>query len=147
MDFTGKTVYIGDSITRGCDVNGINLGMPGATTFDVLYLVNNVFHDSVPDKVYLMIGINDIQAHKDVCYYERMTDIISALDADISVFHLLQTAFPYQQDIMRLNSNIDALAGDFGLDVIHKDIDPSIHTADGLHLNEEGCDLVFGPIL
>jgi lysophospholipase L1-like esterase len=162
-----KIVFLGDSITFQEDWNVlfgtpdiINMGVSGNTTDDVLARLEMVVSYK-PQKLFLMIGINDFLRKKDVNYvfanYQKIITEIRLKSPDTKVY--IQSILPMDNDvsgqrfgtvdsqkIIELNNRIETLSG--GNKVFFIDLYPYFcgadnklyakYTKDGLHLNSHG---------
>jgi lysophospholipase L1-like esterase len=160
-----ELVFLGDSLTAREDwnvlfgVNNIfNAGRPGDTTDDVLARLDLVPTTS-PQKVFLMIGINDLLRGKDVPYvlanYYKIIDRIKLKYPSAQIY--IQSVLPINSDISQigiinskkiidLNSRLDALVD--GKKIFFLNLYPDFHgldnqmyakyTNDGVHLNASG---------
>jgi len=106
-DAPSKIVFLGDSITFREDWNVLfgvtdiaNAGVSGNTTDDVLSRLDSVIV-SKPQKVFLMIGINDLLRGKDASYvlanYERILGEIRTKSPETEIF--IQSVLPVNNDI------------------------------------------------
>lgn len=160
-----KIVFLGDSITIRENWNvlfGIsdiyNAGIAGNTTDDVLARLDAVV-SARPQKLFLMIGINDLLNGKDVDYVMRnYKTIISRIKtASPSTTIYMQSVLPVNnkilksetadsQEIITLNNEISTIAD--GKMIFFIDLYPSFcgldnqlykqYTWDGLHPNSYG---------
>ncbi len=162
-----ELVFLGDSITFQEDWNvlfGIsniaNAGISGNTTDDILARLDAVI-SAKPQKLFLMIGINDLLRNKDISYvftnYEEIIGKISLKSPNTKIY--IQSVLPMNnnivgskfgtvdsQRIINLNSKIKSLAD--GNKVFFIDLYPYFcgvdnklaagYTKDGLHLNSHG---------
>jgi lysophospholipase L1-like esterase len=162
-----ETVFLGDSITFQEDWNVLfgvsniaNAGLSGNTTDDVLARLDAVI-GAHPQKLFLMIGINDLRTGKDVAYvfanYVKIVSQIRAASPETKIF--LESVLPVDNDIagpnfgivdaqkiIDLNSQIKALADGNMIQFI--DLYPYFcgadhrlyakYAKDGLHLNSHG---------
>lgn len=167
IDSRGGTVLLGDSITAlnewqelYPDLDIKNRGIDGDTSEGVLNRLDDVI-DLKPNKVFLMIGINDISqgipVDKIGSNYEA---IVSKLQSSLSNSEIfLMSVLPVNEDIynesheheinnqniLDLNSKIENISQISGVKYIN--LYPNFvkenqmsgdYTRDGLHLNEEG---------
>lgn len=162
-----EIVFLGDSITFQEDWNVLfgvsniaNAGLSGNTTEDVLARLPAAISDH-PQKLFLMIGINDLLRGEDVAYvfanYEKIVSGIKAASPDTMIY--LESVLPMDneiagsrygtvdaQEIIDLNSQIRTLADGNRIKFIDLypnfcGADHKLYTAyakDGLHLNSHG---------
>lgn len=162
-----KTVFLGDSITFQEDWNVLfgvsniaNFGISGNTTDDILTRLDAAI-ESRPQKLFLMIGINDLRTGKDVPYvfanYEKIISEIRSA-SPVTVIYI-ESVLPVDnniagpkfgiidaQKIIDLNSQIKSLADGNKIQFI--DLYPNFcgadnrlyveYAKDGLHLNSHG---------
>ena len=162
-----KTVFLGDSITFQEDWNVLfgvsniaNFGISGNTTDDILARLDAAVA-SHPQKLFLMIGVNDLRTGKDVPYvfanYEKIVSEIRSASPDTKIY--IESVLPVDnniagptfgvidaQKIINLNSQIKALAD--GNKIQFLDLYPNFcgtdnklyvaYAKDGLHLNSHG---------
>ncbi len=158
-------VFIGDSITEGCDWNELfhdirikNRGIGGDTTQDIYERLDHIlaYH---PTKVFIMIGILDLGNNKILSKlirnYKKIFDRISKESPDTKVY--VQSILPVNNDIntyerrknteiIKANKQIEILAAEYGATYI--DLFPCFlsannmldekYTNDGLHLTGKG---------
>ena len=162
-----QIVFLGDSITFQEDWGVLfgtheiyNAGISGNTTEDILGRLPDAISGH-PQKLFLMIGINDLIRGEDVPYvfanYEKIVSEIRAKSPDTKIF--LESVLPMdnaiavqrfgtvdKQKIIDLNEKIKSLAD--GSNLIYIDLYPHFCGADdvlyakfgkdGLHLNSHG---------
>lgn len=162
-----EIVFLGDSITFQEDWNVLfgvsniaNAGLSGNTTDDVLTRLPAVISGH-PQKLFLMIGINDLRTGKDVAYvfsnYAKIVSQIKTVSPETKIF--LESVLPVDNDIagpnfgiidaqkiIDLNSRIKSLAD--GNEIQFIDLYPNFcgpdrklyvaYAKDGLHLNSHG---------
>ncbi len=166
-DAASKIIFLGDSITFQEDwgvlfeVNDIaNAGISGNTTEDILGRLDSAI-SAKPQKLFLMIGINDLLRKEDVPYvfanYEKIISEIKLKSPGTTIY--MESVLPMDnslagarfgtvegQKIIDLNSQIKSLAD--GNEIFFIDLYPYfcgandvLYTAygkDGLHLNSHG---------
>lgn len=164
-DAASKIVFLGDSITFREDWNVLfgvsniaNAGIPGNTTDDVLSKLDLVIR-SKPQKLFLMIGINDLLIGKDVSAVlandEKIINEIELKSPDTVVY--IQSILPVNNDISKygvvdsqkiieLNNKMKLLAD--GKKIFFIDLYPYFcgsdnklyarYAKDGLHPNSHG---------
>ena len=176
---SSKIVFLGDSITFQEDWNVLfgvsdiaNAGVSGNTTDDVLARLNMVTN-AKPEKIFLMIGINDLLRGKDAPYvfanYQKIISEIRAKSPDTTIY--MQSVLPVDNDvtssvygtvdsqaIVNLNNEIKSLSDEnkiFFIDLYSSfcGADSKLYARyakDGLHLNSHGYavweDLLAGYI-
>jgi len=165
-DTDSEIIFLGDSITDWCqwselfqNLNIKNRGIGGDQVNGVLQRLHEVVSSS-PDKIFLMIGINDLAAGADireiVLNYERIVKKISESSPKTKIYvqsvlpvnaKLLSQYYPESKirskDILQLNSYLKDLSQKFLLSYLDlyplftadgNELDES-YTFDGLHLN------------
>ncbi|GAA5521437.1 hypothetical protein Asal01_01378 [Fodinibius salicampi] len=162
-----EIIFLGDSITDGnewAEMFGStrlkNRGISGDVTDGVLYRLNEVT-ESNPDKVFVMIGVNDLARDRSVNYvlenYEKIVNKIEQDSPDTKIY--IQSVLPVNEDFEQFSSHVDKtpeikevnkglkkLADRKGLTYINLFDDMSTdrdqlnpdYTEDGLHLNGNG---------
>jgi lysophospholipase L1-like esterase len=166
-DTPGEIIMLGNSITNGANWHEIfnnprikNRGISGDNTFGILNRLGEVT-SSQPDKVFLLIGINDISKNTPVPVilnnYRRIVNGIRQQSPQTRIYlqSLMPTSdeFPHfpnaknkDDQIMAVNRGIEEIAKETGVTFI--DLYPhflssegkldSAYTNDGLHLTGEG---------
>jgi lysophospholipase L1-like esterase len=160
---TGEIVFLGDSLTDFCEWAEVfrnqkikNRGISGDTTEGVLNRISNII-ESKPQKLFLMIGINDLNrgvSVEDVANnYQVILETLKAQTPEITVF--IQSLLPINdqiinqdlnQKIVNLNAKLKELTETFSFQYInlfsafldknnHLDVQ---YTSDGVHLNGKG---------
>lgn len=168
-----KIVFAGDSITDYYDLNKyfkydnkiiINSGISGYQTSNILKRYNNVIKQYNADKIFLMIGTNDLGAGLDrEDIINNIKKILSDCKRDNKNVKLYyETIYPvnrslrksndkrYNSDIIYINSEMKKYCNANGikyLDIysILEDEKGSLKnefTSDGLHLNDEGYKVI-----
>lgn len=160
-------IFLGNSITAGTDwaellgnPNARNRGISGDITFGILARLDEVT-EGKPAKVFLLIGINDIQHNTPdtliIANYRKIVQTIKSASPHTKIF--VQTLLPvnnsftqfknhYNKDehIAAVNEGIRKIAAEEKVTCIELNkafqdgegkLDKSL-TADGLHLNAEG---------
>lgn len=167
-----KIIFAGDSITDGYDVNKyyqyddkmlINSGINGYTTTNILNRFYNVIEQYHADKLFLLIGTNDLtgKATNDeiVANIEKILSLSKETNPNIRLY--LESIYPINRNLRpndrRSNENIVyinnemqkyCLANNITYIDIYSllvDIDGNLnanYTRDGLHLNDEGYEVV-----
>ena len=170
-------VFIGDSITEGANFKDafentivLNKGICGDDTYDIIDRLRDDVYDFMPDKVFLLIGINDIGKDMDnEQIIENIDKIISDLKDNCPNTEIyLQSIYPvnntndkkidkkyfkYQnnKDVIAINKKIKDIADDKNItyiDIYSHLLDENdnlklSYTKEGLHLNEEGYEAVY----
>lgn len=158
-------VFLGDSITQNGlwdelfpDVSLVNRGIRGDTTNGVLKRLDNVVKLQ-PKKIFLMIGVNDLQYRIDkekiLNNYSKIVETIRAKLPDTKVY--VQSILPVvenkrpikNEDIDYLNTNIKKLTN--GENIIFLDINSELktdnneldekYTVDGEHLTGDAYSI------
>jgi predicted alpha-1,2-mannosidase len=165
-DTKHEIIFLGNSITDNAEwfelfenPNVKNRGIGGDDTDGVLGRLDEVVR-SRPDKIFLMIGTNDLAAGKSVEYiisnYRLILRRIREASPETQVY--IQSILPTEdaihttrnnRDIMRINKELRAIAGDEGLvyiDLFTPFATPENklnmdYSLDGLHLNGAGYEL------
>lgn len=153
-------LFLGDSLTEygnwselfpGRDIK--NRGIAGDTTGGVLHRLDGITALS-PDKIFLMIGINDLlMGRTPKRILENYKDILSVLKRELPRGEVyVQSLLPVESmegvsdGILEVNDGLKALAAEFGytyIDLFTPFSDPTVginpdYTDDGLHLTPEG---------
>lgn len=170
-------VFIGDSITEGADFKDafentivLNKGISGDVTYDIIDRLRDDVYDFMPDKVFLLIGINDIGNNIDnEQIIENIDKIISDLKNNCpntkiylqSIYPVNNTSdkkidkkfFKYRnnKDVIDINKKIKDMADDKNItyiDIYSYLLDENdnlklSYTKEGLHLNEDGYEVVY----
>jgi len=167
----GQIVFIGDSITDGCDLKkfypgltAYNRGIGGDTAKGVYDRLEVSVYAAKPALVVLLIGVNDINNHKKdntviLDYYEK---ILSGIKERLPAARVIaQSVYPVNSrdakgivknngQILLLNKGIEVLAEKFGyafapvwekLAVQDGRLDAA-YADDGLHPNTKGYQVV-----
>jgi len=168
-DTEREIIFLGDSITDWCrwselfqNLNIKNRGIGGDRTDDVLLRLDEIISSS-PDKIFIMIGINDLSQGVDVPdivrNYKKIIQIISDKSPGTKIYiqsllpvnrQLLAKFYPKSkitgENIRRLNNFLVDLSSEYQLDYINlyalfkgdEDQLDEKFTYDGLHLRGEG---------
>ena len=161
----GGVMMLGDSITASrnmTDLFGvpvINKGVPGFATEDILDNFDNLFLGT-PDKVFILLGINDIlKSVEEERFLRNYRTIIHEIKsrspkARIYVLSILPTAVPrYNAEVTGFNLALVKMA--FMENVAYVDLyshfirGPLVnlrYVTDGIHLNDKGY-LIFKEVL
>ncbi|MHA2248653.1 MAG: GDSL-type esterase/lipase family protein [Candidatus Hodarchaeales archaeon] len=148
----GERVFYGDSITHICQgyTDGLNRAVSGMTSDGVFKLTRHFKYTDGDADYTILIGVNDIFAGISEHYIYRMGRIIENIDGrDLVIISILPTRFGYMNaEIIELNNQLK------GLGVTVRDVyndftdDDGLlkieYTNDGLHLNDKGCELLYG---
>jgi len=158
-----KIMFLGDSLTDLCewaeilkDDQIINRGICGDTTDGILNRINNIV-ESKPKKLFLMIGINDLNQGvpvEDVANnYQLILETLKDQVPEVQIF--IQSLLPINnqlrnhdvnQKIIDLNYKLKQLAETFSFQYINllsafldknNQLDAA-YTSDGVHLNGQG---------
>ncbi|MGA9290414.1 MAG: GDSL-type esterase/lipase family protein, partial [Anaerobacillus sp.] len=160
---SSETIFLGDSLTDYyewgealSDYEVLNRGIAGDTTTGVLNRIDEVV-EAKPDRIYLLIGINDMIAGQSVnkieTNYKQILDTLKTRSPHTKVY--VQSLFPVNTaltshplknaTIKELNKRLKDLANLYNYRFI--DIYPDLvefgqlnkdFTFDGIHLNGEG---------
>jgi len=160
----GGVVFLGNSITEGFDLDKyfpglpvINRGIVADHLDGILVRLENSAVGLKPQKLFLMIGINDIGDRREDVYLREMFSILvdtltAALpETEIFVHSILPTTERWKncppEQIERINDFLEILALDKGIHYVDlhplfctpgtQQLNPSL-TPDGLHLNDAG---------
>ena len=162
-----KIVMLGNSITAECEwaelldnQQVINRGVIGDGTFDILNRLNDIV-EMKPRKVFLLVGVNDLQfipLSKIIENYEKIINRLRTETPATTLF--LVSILPIHNDLRRtgmknedinvLNSGIQKLAEKYQLTYVDvsaklKNTEGSLQedfSLDGVHLNGAGYGLV-----
>ena len=158
--------FLGDSLTDGCEWSELysnpkikNRGINGDTTSGVLNRINQITQTQ-PQKIFIMIGINDllnnIENNKILENYQKIIKNIKSNSPHTKIyiesilplnFQLDKTNRPVNnQNISDFNKNLENLAYNsniFYIDLYSKFLNSSgqlndQYTLDGIHLNGQG---------
>ncbi|MDQ0481541.1 GDSL-type esterase/lipase family protein [Guptibacillus hwajinpoensis] len=158
-----ETIFLGDSLTDYyewgealSDFRVLNRGIAGDTTTGVLNRLDEVIK-AKPDRVYLLIGINDMIAGQSInkieTNYKQILDTLKTNSPNTEVY--VQSVFPVNTAltghrlknpvIKELNERLKALSSlynyqyiDIYSDLVEFEQLNKNYTFDGLHLNGEG---------
>lgn len=167
-DTENEVIFLGNSITEGGDwkvlfpnVNAVNRGISGDVTDGILNRLDEIL-SSKPEKIFLLIGTNDLARGKSVDDVLNNTKLIlkKIKENSKNTKIYLQSVLPYnpnvgtkfsghkskQQDVLVLNKKLKKLARKQGVKFlnIHKKFKnkngelKAYLTYDGLHLNKNG---------
>lgn len=158
-----EIVFVGDSLTDFCEwqeffrnVTIKNRGLAGDTTRGILDRIDNIVA-SQPQKIFIMIGVNELLQHQPVeqiaSNYELILQAFQEKTPQTQVF--IQSLLPLNQTftdpainnkVIDLNARLKDLAQRYSFQYI--DLFPSFlgsnnqldsqYTTDGLHLNGQG---------
>ena len=162
----GGIVFLGDSITEAAEwaellnkSNVRNRGIPGDVTSALLKRLDQVLQLS-PDKIFLMIGINDllfIPPNEVAANYRKIVEKIKKnlpmctlyLESVLPINQQIRNIPIQKKDILALNQNIIQIAADFDLQYINLhpllcneagDLDAK-YSLDGIHINGEAYQI------
>ncbi|MGF1753160.1 GDSL-type esterase/lipase family protein [Vibrio makurazakiensis] len=158
LELKGNMIFIGDSITSNFhlkehfpDLDTINLGIPGETTSTLLYRIKE-YDLSLPSKVMLMIGVNDIGRSVNLAKFsenfEKIIRNLSICDCDIYVYSILNSS-EFKRDnnqIDLFNRYLEESNASFGYTYIdlNRELNSqkiTIHTSDGLHISDDSYNV------
>jgi len=155
-------VFVGDSITARfewdeyfTDYEVANRGIDSDVTEGLWHRLDTITSQT-PEKIFLMIGINDIRqnipAQTTLSYYEQILDALQADLPDCEIY--VQSVLPVHTStgidntsVQALNEELKALADKKGLtyiDIYSKVVDADnnfTYTADGVHPTGEGYSI------
>ena len=170
-------LFLGDSITEYYDLEKyfpgmpvVNSGIAGDTTEDILDDMKERVYDYNPSKVFVLIGTNDLRDDKSVEeVVENIKKIIEEIKQNKKVVEIyLESIYPVNKginksvvglrdndDINEINKQIEEYAKNEGVTFLNThelliDDDGLLnedYTADGLHLNDEGYEVVTEEIM
>lgn len=165
-------LFLGDSITEYYDLDKyfpdmpvVNSGVAGDTTDDILNDMKGRVYDYNPSKVFLLIGTNDLRDEKSVDeVVDNIKKIIENIETNKKGAEIyLESIYPVNEeinekvvelrnnpDINEINDKIEKYAEERNITCIdlHEKLinDEGLldrkYTKDGLHLNEEGYEVV-----
>ena len=165
-------LFLGDSITEFYDLDRyfpdmpvVNSGISGNTTEDILGDMKNRVYDYNPSKIFLLIGTNDLRDEKSVDeVVENIKKIIEEIETNRKEAEIyLESIYPVNEeinkklvghrdngDINEINEKLEEYAKEEGITFINThellvDEDSLLnedYTDDGLHLNDEGYEVV-----
>lgn len=168
-----EVLFVGDSITDGYDLKKyynyenkiiINSGVGGYRTINIINRFRNLVDQYNPNKLFLMIGTNDIGAgmSKDeiVNNIKKIIFMIREKDPNIKIY--LETIYPINKDkrkedkrrnnkfISEINKELKKYCESNDVEFIdiysylvdENDTLKSEYTEDGLHLNDLGYEMV-----
>ncbi|NLV82291.1 MAG: lipase [Synergistaceae bacterium] len=100
-------VFVGDSLIEGCEWHELlespyvkNRGISGDNTYGLLHRIDNII-ESKPDKIFLMIGINDLNSGNDV---SQITDNYNEILSQVT--KKLPNTKVYVHSVLPINSNL-----------------------------------------
>ena len=165
-------LFLGDSITEYYDLDKyfpnmpvVNSGVAGDTTDDILSDMKGRVYDYNPSKVLILIGTNDLLEDKTneeiVDNIKKIVEVIKENRKEAEIY--LESIYPVNEeidkklveprdngDINEINEKLEEYANDEGITFINThellvDEDNLLnedYTDDGLHLNDEGYEVV-----
>jgi len=170
-----EIIFLGDSITEGCNWSELlqdpcikNRGISGDVTDGVLDRLEEVT-ESKPQRIFLMIGINDLARGRSVDYVlNNIKKIYKAVkDKSPGTELLIQSVLPVNPDftlfpdhvnksreIIEINNNLKKICAHYSLNYVDiysqladakQKLSPE-YTNDGLHLTGAGY-IIWGNIL
>ncbi len=166
-DTKNEIIFLGNSITDGCEWGELfknkdikNRGISGDITDGVLFRLDEVTR-SKPDKIFIMIGVNDLSRNKSPDYiltnYSKILQTIKENTPDTYIY--IQSILPVNdqfgkfgnhtnktEEINQVNKGLVRLARNFGctfIDLTEAFTDSfgrlnGEYTNDGLHLTAKG---------
>ncbi|MFW5735015.1 MAG: GDSL-type esterase/lipase family protein [Oceanidesulfovibrio sp.] len=170
----GGVVFLGDSLTEGWLIHkefqehGLrNRGIGGDTTFGLLMRLHEIVQEK-PEKIFIMIGVNDLiknELHGLIQRYEHIVNTLGNALPGAEIF--IQSILPVNWEdfpqasqyvdndkILTMNKRLEELARRNGLEYL--DLAPRFTnragnlkkalSIDGIHINEKGYDLWFSLI-
>ena len=160
-------LFAGDSLTEGGDwaryfpdIETANHGV-GWDTSDGLHLRTEVISENRPDKIFIMIGTNDLAYNRSPAQIaETVRMLVTSLQGSERQARIyLQSVLPREAaagaNIAAINAAYKAIANDLGR-VTFVDLTPAFAapdgtlradlTYDGLHLNQAGYEVWLGEI-
>jgi lysophospholipase L1-like esterase len=169
----GDVVFVGDSITEGCDWGKLfqnpdvrNFGISGDSTRGLLNRLDMITQ-AKPGKMFLMIGINDLNIRGAQSITAILHDyrkiLLRVIEESPETRIYVQSVLPVNKTIFKcLFNNQDVLTLDAGLremsnelGVGYVDLYPrfvkdgqlnKIYTSDGIHLNGDGYNVWKGMV-
>lgn len=165
-------LFLGDSITEYYDLGKyfpdmpvVNSGIAGDTTDDILNDMKGRVYDYNPSKVFLLIGTNDLRDEKSVDeVVDNIKKIIEEIETNRKEAEIyLESIYPVNEevnkkvvelrnnpDINEINDKIKKYAEEKNITYIdlheklinEEGLLEKKYTKDGLHLNEEGYEVV-----
>ncbi|MDF2700271.1 MAG: Lipolytic protein family [Haloplasmataceae bacterium] len=174
-------VFLGDSITQGFKLllshNKVsNMGISGNRTIDVIKRLDSVINKN-PDKLFLMIGINDYMTNNDIWFTDKPIDIkktyeyiLNELTAKLpnTKFYIMPIlpitdgevvkkfhVNKFNIEIDELNEMIKDLVEKYQLMYLEINVDfknnqnelKRDYTYDGIHLSELGYEIFYKKII
>jgi len=158
-----EIIFLGDSLTDLCEWSEFfrnnrikNRGICGDTTDGILNRITNIV-DSQPQKIFIMISINDLNQGRDVeSIFGNYKQILEVFKNQIPATEIyIQSVLPVtkrfneaeiNEKIVQLNAKLKDLAKEFSVQYIdlfscfldkNNQLDAR-YTLDGVHLNGEG---------
>jgi lysophospholipase L1-like esterase len=164
QESTHNIVFVGDSLTEGGEwselfnnSNILNRGINGDNTESVLNRISDIV-DGHPKKIFIMIGINDLEhklgVQETMNNYKKILSLIKETSPNTKIY--VQSVLPNNKniralavntsEIKKLNKGIENLSKHFDatyIDLFSKTVDNSGNlrdelTYDGIHLKAEG---------
>lgn len=165
---SGKTIFLGDSITEYYDISKyyndddyLNKGVSGETTEDILNRMKESVYDYNPKRVILLIGTNDLQKNKSTDEIsENIREIVTRIlknNKNTKVY--VESISPVNKEIRksgaesRTNKDIKAINSEIKkicseLDIVYINTYDELvdnegnfeesYTEDGLHFSDKG---------
>ena len=158
-----EIIFLGDSLTDLCEWSEIfrndrikNRGICGDTTDGILNRITNIV-ESKPQKIFIMISINDLNQGREIKTisdnYKQILDIFKSQIPETKIY--LQSVLPVNkrfnkaeinEKVVQLNAKLKEFAQEFSVQYIdlfsyfldkNNELDAR-YTLDGVHLNGEG---------
>ena len=168
-------LFLGDSITDFYDLKKyygdmesykiINSGISGDKTYQIMNDIENRVFKYNPDKIVLLIGINQVELESVETVSNSIIDLINKIQEKLpNTFIYLESLYPINssvggstavykdtKNVIEINKKIESFAANNGnvmfIDMYQylrnneSDLDRN-YTEDGLHLNEKGYQIV-----
>lgn len=157
---TGEIIFLGDSITAECEWSELfdkqniqNRGISGDTASGILKRLSPIF-EAKPDKLFLMVGINDLIYGNERGLLQNYEQILQQLTDNLPDTQIIvQSILPVNSDVRKMpianetiravNKKIKSLSDKFGLVYAHlyplmADNQQRLkaeYTSDGIHIN------------
>ena len=168
---TADVVFLGDSLTDGCDLkkyypefSAFNRGIGGDTSYGLLDRLKVSAYDARPKVIVLLIGGNDILGGKTLeSVYENYQKIIEGIKQNLPETKIVWCSLTamgnrwaeFNDEAIVCNQKIKLMANKYGCyfvdlftplcDVETGEIFP-VYTAEGVHFTDEGYKVVSNEI-
>ena len=152
-------IFAGDSITnRGRfneffpEIELLNRGIDGDITEGLYNRLDEILSHH-PNKIFLMIGINDLIRNvphdRTIQYYRMIIEQIASTlpDCQIYIQSILPTTIVNDEKILETNENLQTISEEYGAIYLNiyklffdnnRNLKDELLTSDGLHLSEKG---------